>query len=521
MLKIAHSLVPLAIGLCAACGESSAVITTDDATGTASSSSGGPTTGTTATSEPTSGPTTSAYGSESVGDTSTASTSGTSGDTSSGATTVVTTATTADTSTGDDTDSTGGVMEPPKSCTAAELPYMGPLCGGSGPACEVRLDELVDLKPTFRNDAPALALGQDCQPHIVYSVAEGGYHGFYARRALGGVWTTAPTPMPVATVGLVIDPLDGVPRAVTDDGAYKGELYRYSDDAWNFEATILGQTLLQARGVALDDLGRIVVAILDDPDELKLGVYTDGWDFTALAAMANAPAVAASPVPERAHVAAWSSQGGTWKAIWHAPPDGPETITTYGSNALERNTIAIAVAPSDDDAIPDVPHVLVATLRKAGGHQLVLAYRDEPGPWNVEVVAEETPETDTFCSDDPQSDGESCEYQYSEVRPLAAVASRGGDVRFFWTRVTYTGTLLSECVIKPNNLCTWKPQLEERSADLFVGWRGKDGPESAILTAATLPRSATAAIDSTGEVHLALYDQVEDGTTVRYLRVGG
>lgn len=520
MLRTAHRSISFSLVLCAGCADDPGglgITAADSSTGTTGSSGPDPATAGDPTGEPTTAGPTSGSASESVGDTTAADTT-TTGDSSGDTTATTTDDTTAGADT--DTDTTGGPVEPPKSCKAGELPYAGPLCGGDNAPCELRLDEAVDVKAAFRNDAPGLALGQDCQPHIVYSVAEEGYHGFYARRAPGGAWTTDPTPMPVATVGLVIDPADGVPRAVVDDGAFTAELHRYSDDAWGFEASILGQTLVQARGVALDDVGDILLAAIDDPDDLKLGVYADGWDFMPLSGKSHAPAVAASPVPDRPHVVTWSSQGGNWSAVWHAPPDGPETITSYGSNALERDALALAVAPSQDDAVPDVPHVLLAQLREGGGHQIVLAYRDEPGPWDVELVAEETPELDTLCDQDPQDDGETCDYSYSEVRPLAAVASRGGDVRFVWARLTFAGTLVSECVVKPNLLCAWKPQIEEVGGELFVAWRTPDGPQSALVDKNIVPRSATAAIDSTGDLHLAVYHQDGQGSTVRYLRVG-
>lgn len=79
---------------------------------------------------------------------------------------------------------------------------------------------------------------------------------------------------------------------------------------------------------------------------------------------------------------------------------------------------------------------------------------------------------------------------------------------------------MSECVVKPNLLCTWKPQVEEIGGELFIGWRTPDGPQSALVHKNIVPRSATAAIDSTGEMHLAVYHQDDANSTVRYLRVG-
>lgn len=420
--------------------------------------------------------------------------------------------------TGEPTETTGP-SEEPRSCGPEDLPYTGSLCGPAERPCQIVADEVIaaDLAP--RGSGPALALGVDCQPNVAYNEAVDGNPGHFAARALGGRWTTEDAPAALAGLGLSIDPADPAPLLLAHDGASEAELFR-RDGGWKSLAALSGVAAPLARQVAHDRAGRLHAALGGGVDEVGHHVFEGGWTSEVLAASAaSGPALAISPVDDRVHAAYFGSASGAWEIFWQVPGEEPELALAYNSSALQALHLLLAVAPGEG-AQTDVPHLLAAQLVAGEETQrLVLARRAGAGSWDEHVI--ETEDPGDPCPE-PMDAEQTCAVSYTQVRPLALVASAGGDVRALWTHTQVTGTLTAECVTDPIPVCTWNYEGLDAAPTLMISWPTAGGVESAEISASVPAQGyAGAQIDSAGEIHLALYDGLGEGAGVRYLRLGG
>ncbi|MCA9696979.1 MAG: hypothetical protein KC431_05605, partial [Myxococcales bacterium] len=129
-------------------------------------------------------------------------------------------------------------------------------------------------------------------------------------------------------------------------------------------------------------------------------------------------------------------------------------------------------------------------------------------------------ETVESCGFEPAEAGLECEYDYTRHHPLAVVTSESGDVRLLWSRIHHTGTMVSLCQMGGPMFCYWTPQADSSTGALWIGWPEGDSV-SGVEVAASFAMSGTAAVDSSGSIHLAVYDLPPgaEGSTVRYLRL--
>lgn len=536
-------LSPLALALLAACppGENA---TTDDgpdgsSTSTATGSPPTPTSAATETPAPTTtvglddgGPpdTGTSIGPDTTTSTGPDTTTSTGPDTttSTGPDTTTSTGPDATTSTGPDDGSSGdsstgepGVPDDPKSCLAGDLPYAGPLCGGLGPACVIERDEVIDPIFSERVDLPAIALDQDCRPHVLYNSHELADIGHYARRDALGVWKREELAMPLDHGGLVIDPADGVPTALIKDGADDLGLFRREADVWQPLPGIAGPRQLRTDAVALDGQGRVWAATTDDAKHLRLEFFDGAWksSLQGATALTGAITLALSPVDDRRHLITWRTVADGILGEWQVAGAPPEPLVTATKGPFSYGVATMAVAPGDAE-VPDVPWVLLSRTRPDTRQELLLAHRPKPGAWIVEPVAEQLPGDKQGCGlVRPAGPGDTCKEHLRYIRPEPVLVSLGGDMRFLWSEWVIDNPL--EAVCDPD--CFWVHVGDEQitSGKLFIGWRTAAGPQSAVL--ADLPAgNFDAAIDSTGDIHLAFLDlsipvQI---TSVRYLRVG-
>jgi len=503
----------------AACGDSSGTTATDGhggSTGTTGTTSDQPTTGATGSS---SGDATGGSGSI----------TGTTGDTTTDATTDVTmTASTGVSATsGDTTDATsggtgdttgGGIDDLPTSCLDVDFPVDAPLCGSGGPACALKRDEVVSPNPKFRNDMPAIALRGDCGPAVLYSEAVGGYHGFYAERTGPDAWTAEATPMDVATGSLEHDPGADEAIAMVDDGAFGSTLWRRVAGAWKKISGLAGMNHNRAPQLLRDKGGKLHLGHIDSDQTALYDMFDGTWTTKEIDKQADIHVRLALDAAVQPHLTYWSSKEATWKLYYAAPPAAPETVTPLNSNVLERAATSLALAGPDD-----TPWVLVARKQQdQQHHDLVLLHRAGPAKWAEELVAAEDPVADKTCEGEPGGPGQTCDYDYVVLFPLALVATASGEVRAIYDAINFKGTMISQCMPMPFPICVWVPQSDTSTAELRVAWPGSKPQEHQVVATDVFTDRATARLDPGGNIHLAFYDRAPgtEDPIVRYLAFG-
>lgn len=508
--------------LLAACGDSAGTTATEGQGGSTGTTDVQPTTGVTDGTASTGAETTGGSGSitgttGTTGTTSDASTTAStdSGASATGTTTDATTDATTDDTTGAET--TGGADDLPSSCLDADFPVLAPLCGGGGPACALKRDEVVSPNQKFRNDMPAIALRGDCGPVVLYSEAVGGYHGFYAERTGKDAWTAAPTPMDVATGSLEYDPGADEAIAMVDDGAFGATLWRRAGGVWKQVSALDGMNHTRAPQLVRDTDGKLHLGHVDADNTALYDMFDGAWSSKQLDKQADIHVRLALDAAAQPRLTYWSSKEATWKLYFVAPPAAPEAVTPLNSNVLERAHTSLALA--DPDA---TPWVLVARKQPdQQHHDIVLLHRTGLAKWAEELVAAEDGVADKTCDGEPEGPGQQCQYDYVRLYPLALFAA-GAEVRAVYDAINYKGTMVSECNPMPFPICVWVPQSDSSTAELRVAWPGSQPQEHEVAATDVFTDRATGRLDPGGNMHLALYDYAP-GTPdpiVRYLAIG-
>src|SRR5262249_43367111 len=143
--------------------------------------------------------------------------------------------------------------------------------------------------PSFRNDAPTIAVDGTCSPLVAFSVAINGYHGFYATRSMG-TWTVTPAPFNAATVGLTIPP-GSSPMLIADDGAFGVTLWKLAGAQWTQVDQVPGMRDFWASGIGHDDQGILHATVMDSNDGVAHGKHTTSWVLDTL------PDTTSGPIP--------------------------------------------------------------------------------------------------------------------------------------------------------------------------------------------------------------------------------
>ncbi len=405
----------------------------------------------------------------------------------------------------------GGCYDP------GDYPYAGTLCGPAANPCVVIADEAVDPTGHFRNGAPAIVLDDDCEPQVLYSVAEGGFIGHFARRTAADTWDDAQTPFPVARGGLGFAAATGETLAMPYDGAFGVEIWRW-DGMWTLEDSLAGQQLLRSRSVTHDGNGTLHVGLVTNGSDLLHGQWDGAWATTNLDMQVNSAATALGPGGE-ANLGYWTSTNGTWEMRWAVPNQPTELVSALGSNLLSVIDHGIAVVP---DGGAGTPHVVFATQSVAGGlHEVVYARRVGANNWTVVPVASESQATNTQCGPPPNVAGQQCNYDFIRMRPLDIVASDGGDVRIFYAQDHFMGTLQSVCMPGPGGgFCDWQSIATSDTSDFMIAWPTQGGGiADAVVMSDRRVQSMMSSVDIDGRIHIAAYAGF-GSPVVDYLRIG-
>jgi hypothetical protein len=217
--------------------------------------------------------------------------------------------------------------------------------------------------------------------------------------------------------------------------------------------------------------------------------------------------------------------------LWWVSPAAPEVVGT-GADPAALQSIGLATTAPDAQNPAGKPHVVFQAVLANGNSAVVYATRTGPSEWTPTTIVQDSPSTaqSPCLATTPAAAGDTCGYDYTTHQPVAITASEGGDVRIFFAARHFAGTLVAQCVSGVDGpVCNWSPPSPGAETDaVSVAWLTASTVQTAPLAMTNQPSAATVAIDSTGVMHLALYDAVTSltntgSTTVfstRYLRVG-
>jgi hypothetical protein len=426
-------------------------------------------------------------------------------------------------STSDGNTTTG---EPTPGCyDPLTFPWAGPLCGPAALPCVVQADETIEPTAAPRAGFPTVAVDDDCAPAVLHAQSDGGALGFFARRTGAAAWDVQPTPFPMSQGGLDYDPVTGFFGAMVYQGGFQVSARTYDGVAWNAGVPLMGSYALSTKAFALTGDATLHGLLTQPGVGFVDATWSGAW---MLAAMATGGPTDVSPA------LAVAPDGTHHYTYWHDGVGGPmlrwgesaalslEEVMPYGGVVVQPG-LAQELALTDDGMGGVVPHVLAGTETGIPGRvQVVYARRDGVALWTTHVVAAEDPLGETTCDVPPTMPGEVCTLDRITYRPLAIVASLGGDVRWLYTDVHQLVDYASECAPE----CVWVPTTDATTYDVRIGWLEGGVPTSALLLADTRLVRANAEIDGTGTMHIVAYaEEVPDGPgsglTVEYFRVGG
>jgi hypothetical protein len=435
-------------------------------------------------------------------------------------------------------------------CTTGS--YAGPLCGPASAPCTVHTDEVLPDDPTSRNDAPGVAIDSSCSPHVLYTVAGSGSHGFYASRGAGadggvdagggdggdaggdggtpylGPWTVETAPFIAAAAGLVIPP-GASPLAVADDGALGVTLWSRAGGTWAKVEQASGMLQFWSNGLGADAQGTLHATFKSSANVVNYGIYASGWAVTTLSATPSGTvplAVSSTGVAQFSYWTAGNADAGAAGGLAWASATAPNTPEIASATAIGNTSLAITVTPPTSGNPDGVPYILFARPVAGGATAQELAYATRTGAnaWTT-VTVDSQSANNVMCTAAPVL-GASCAYSYDQLQPIAAVASRGGDVRFIYEKYRRQGTYRAICAIFGGMVnCHWVPDTDTSTGQIFVASVGAAAPTvtTAPVVSAIMADSGTAIVDSLGHIHLAVYDSYppsQGGATVRYVELG-
>ncbi len=410
------------------------------------------------------------------------------------------------------------------------------LACSAGEPCTVREDSPIDPIPHFRNDAPAIALDSAGVPHVLYSVAEGGYHGFHAVRMEDGGWSiqeirekNTAKPVELATADLAGNDSGGL-LALINSGDLHTRLWELEGTAWRNAGEAENLEGGYNHGLERSAGGCLYAAFATSAGAPGIGVFSGGvWSFTPadIGGSAGLKVLALSAEGD-ARIAYWSADGDAgWILRWAGGPAGPEAVMPLGSSSLERQQIGFELTNGPDGPRP---HFLVMRpdAARPGGFTLDYIARGDDGEWQVITVAHEEPPSP--CPE-PATEGDTCERVFQTYHPHRIVSDAQGSVLLLYSIHEHRALLTARCrggvdPVPPNPalgppppLCVWEGP-EEVEGELMAAHRKDGALQSAVIAPGIAPFSLDVAVDARGSLHLAVYDvSSPSGFSVRYLRL--
>ncbi|WP_428268113.1 hypothetical protein [Haliangium sp.] len=409
-------------------------------------------------------------------------------------------------------------------CTPDQPPFDGVLCGPGAHPCQIQDDAIID-DPHFRNGAPAVAVDGQCQPQISFSVAESGFHGFFAVPDAGGNWGASETPFALARVAAVSSP-DGTPSLLSSEGSFVVALHSLDRDGTWSTIQVPDETVLVAGSLARESNGEMHAAMRLRGDEVVYGRFTGNWFLTPIGENAALPVRLAMIDNGPPQFAWWNSDGGEWRLRWKAQPGVIETASNLGSNSLgsESQRFSIAVSGPDAQNPGGRPHIVYPRPRLNNFRVLDLVYATRSGAnnWDAVIITSDERAGANYCETQPQVSGETCELSHDTLSPIGIVATPSGSVRVLYAVHHREATLTADCDLMPG-FCFYQTTEDRTTAELMIA-TVDDQLQSDVVSVGEVFQvvGATVVLDTVGSMHIAMYgrDVGDSGTTVRYMRVG-
>lgn len=434
-------------------------------------------------------------------------------------------------------------------------------CGGGLPrpvaiacaagACSVSEDVLIESTPRFRNDAPAVVLDAQGVPHVLSSVAEGGYFGFHATPGTDGKWRNLPMqagagrPVALATADLALGP-EGALAALVNSGDLTTSLWTYDLESqaaadastWTYLGPVPGLEGGRSGGLAATSAGCLAAAGVHSPGDGSaapvIAEWRGKWTVTPVpgeggsSILGGAVAIGPDGTTASAYWSADAVRG--WVIRWNVGTFDAEDVIPLGSNGLERQTIGLELTGSGPDLRA---HLLAAlpTEEPRGGFELVYLTRRRGDAESSKVVLA-TEEPQPQCPGEAE-DGAVCDYEYTAYRAHMVVADSAGRPLVLYSRVRVKAHLTAICggidppppeaatpPGPPPPLCRWEGTTE-MTGELIAATFSGEKVETEVIVPDLNAFSLDAALGSDGALHIAAYelDPTTYGTTVRYLRV--
>jgi hypothetical protein len=362
------------------------------------------------------------------------------------------------------------------------------------------------------DQAPALALDGSCTPHVL--TATEWTKTLFSTFDLKAGWTTSMTPMPSYSGSLTYTPA-GEAYALAHDGDFNTTLWKLSG-AWLQVDSLPGQVGAQDQGFGVDPLGNLHAALWTSGSGIDVDTFDGAWTVGASTPSTFPPTLAVSAT-NASHVAYWQwLSSGTSSAgfSWWSPPGAPEIVAMTTLNPSQETT-SIATSAADAANPAGTPHILFGLPRADFTNAVTYATRTGPSQWSTVTIAADGPPANPC-----PTPGGSCTVTAAVDLPIGIVATASGDVRMFYSteNVTYT------CSAGSCSPSESSPGAEAAGSTLRIAWLEKGVPESLPLATVNNPSVATLAIDTAGNIHLAVFEVTISATTMsfatRYLQIG-
>jgi hypothetical protein len=204
------------------------------------------------------------------------------------------------------------------------------------------------------------------------------------------------------------------------------------------------------------------------------------------------------------------------------PIDGPNGPTDEPMRAFITMVTPTGAAPG--------PHLLYRTLPNGGdtasASTLIEAWPLGDGNFSHQTIASSSGTTLRACPTASPVTG-NCMLDFIEVAPVAILGSNGGGTRTLFSSTHQKVTLMPVCTGGLDGApvsCIYQRIAGTSDAQLTMAWRNDDGSIGrAMVTTSTVPGqgalSASAVVDGTGHIHIAIYDGF-NSSTVRYMMLG-
>ena len=375
-----------------------------------------------------------------------------------------------------------------------------------------RLIETLEIDPPHaRNDRPSIAVDGSGAPVVAYTIAEGGYRAFLARRDATGFVST---PAGVAAIVAIAMGRDGCGYGFLNDGAYGASIHRIEGSTF-VPVEAHDALMVTGPGLLLDASGALhFVAYEERAGGGVRGRFDGTYEEHPLAGTAGrfflpaSLALRADGTVELAYYANLAAGHGLYHQVGDAAPE--LVATASGDPTLFGPSAALAIGGDGST------HLLHATHRG----DVVLATR--AATWALDPlfageVSDPCPETDV--------EGASCTTRDVRWSVLGLVAAADGDALGLVSRTQIDVVSKVECSGGPFPLppgppppfCTYVEQSRSTQTALHaVSIAGTD------VTTLELAREGgglvgTLALAPDGTVHVAAYDA---SGAVRYTAVG-